>query len=97
VTEQPWVAGVSAAQRPAEERDRIAAGLRPGAGATQVLLSTCHRVELYGFGEPPPFAAVLPLRSGQAAVVHLLRVAAGLESALVGEDEVLHQVRDAFQ
>ncbi len=97
MTEQPWVAGVSAAQRTAEERDEIAAGLRPEAGAAQVLLNTCHRVELYGFGEPPRLAAGLPLRSGQAAVVHLLRVAAGLESALVGEDEVLHQVRDAFR
>jgi glutamyl-tRNA reductase len=97
LTEQPWVAGVSAAERSAEERERIAADLRPEAGAAQVLLSTCHRVELYGFGEPPPLAAGLPIQSGQAAVVHLLRVAAGLESALVGEDEVLHQVRDAFR
>jgi len=97
MTEQPWVAGVSAAQRTAEERERIAAGLRQEAGAAQVLLSTCHRVELYGFGEPPRLAAGLPLQSGQAAVVHLLRVAAGLESALVGEEEVLHQVRDAFR
>jgi len=97
LTGQPWVAGVTAAQRSAEERERIAADLRPEAGAAQVLLSTCHRVELYGFGEPPPLATGLPLLSGQAAVVHLLRVAAGLESALVGEDEVLHQVRDAFR
>jgi glutamyl-tRNA reductase len=97
LTEQPWVAGASAAQHSAEERERIAAGLRQGAGGGQVLLSTCHRVELYGFGELPRLAAGLPRQSGQAAVVHLLRVAAGLESALVGEDEVLHQVRDAFR
>lgn len=95
--EQAWVAGVSAAERPAEERERIAARMRQNLAGGQVLLSTCHRVELYGFGEPPQPADELPLRSGEAAVVHLLRVAAGLESALVGEDEVLHQVRDAFR
>jgi glutamyl-tRNA reductase len=97
MTVQPWIAGVSAAERPAEERERIALRLRQGAAEGSVLLSTCHRVELYGFGEPPRLAGDLRLLSGEAAVVHLLRVAAGLESALVGEDEVLHQVRDAFR
>lgn len=97
MTDQPWVAGVSAADRPAEDRDRIAALLRHDRAGGRVLLSTCHRVELYGFGEPPRLPDDLPLRRGEAAVVHLLRVAAGLESALVGEDEVLHQVRDAFR
>ncbi|HEY8759655.1 MAG TPA: NAD(P)-binding domain-containing protein [Candidatus Dormibacteraeota bacterium] len=97
MTEQPWVAGASASERPAEERERIAARMRQGAGGSHVLLSTCHRVELYGFGELPRLAGDLLLKSGEAAVVHLLRVAAGLESALVGEDEVLHQVRNAFQ
>jgi glutamyl-tRNA reductase len=97
LTGQPWVAGVSAAERPAEQRERIAAQMRRDAGGGRVLLSTCHRVELYGFGEPPRLADDLPLKTGEAAVVHLLRVAAGLESALVGEDEVLHQVRDAFR
>jgi glutamyl-tRNA reductase len=97
MTAQPWVAGASAAELPAEERERIAVGLRQGGGGSSVLLSTCHRVELYGFGEPPRLADDLRLLAGEAAVIHLLRVAAGLESALVGEDEVLHQVRDAFR
>ncbi len=94
--DQPWLAGVSAAERTAEERERIAARLRGGPGNGHLLLSTCHRVEAYGFGEPPPEVGDLPLRTGAAAVLHLLRVASGLESALVGEDEVLHQVREAF-
>jgi glutamyl-tRNA reductase len=97
VTGQPWLAGVSATDRPADERERIAVRLRQEHAGGGVLLSTCHRVELYGFGEPPRLLGDLRVEQGEAAVVHLLRVAAGLESALVGEDEVLHQVRDAFR
>ena len=95
----PWVAGVSAAEQPVEERQRLAAELEPAVSASLdlVLLDTCHRVELYGFGELPPAAQGMPLQAGADAVRHLLRVAAGLESAVVGEDEVLHQVRDAFR
>jgi glutamyl-tRNA reductase len=95
----PWVAGVSAAEQPVEERQRLAAELAPAlsASADLVLVDTCHRVELYGFGALPAGAEGMPVRSGAEAVRHLLRVAAGLESAVVGEDEVLHQVRDAFR
>ncbi len=35
--------------------------------------------------------------TGSAAVRHLLRVAAGLESMVLGEPQVLGQIRDAFQ
>ena len=61
-----------------------------------ILLSTCHRVELYGFGARPDLNAPLHAEAGADAVRHLMRVAAGLESAIVGEDEVLHQVREAL-
>lgn len=62
-----------------------------------ILLSTCHRVELYGFGEMPKLDRELGVAAGEATVVHLARVAAGLESAVIGEDEVLHQVREALR
>ncbi|HVD02445.1 MAG TPA: NAD(P)-binding domain-containing protein [Candidatus Dormibacteraeota bacterium] len=96
---QPWVAGVSAAERSAEERGELAAELALAArdGRGRVLLDTCHRVELYGFDEAPAAVAELPIKTGADAVSHLLRVAAGLESAVIGEEEVLHQVRDAFR
>lgn len=67
-----------------------------------ILVHTCHRVELYvalgsyGDGELPQ----LPdggLRLEDAdAVRHLISVACGLQSAVLGEDQVLHQVRETF-
>ncbi len=71
----------------------------------RLLLVTCHRAELYGTGpQPSPetllalagdgaTAGRLRLRVGAGAVRHAIRLAAGLESAVVGEDQVLHQVR----
>jgi glutamyl-tRNA reductase len=67
-----------------------------------ILVHTCHRVELYvaldAFGDGPlPELPAQGLRfEGPAAVLHLIRVACGLESAVLGEDQVLHQVRKTF-
>jgi glutamyl-tRNA reductase len=96
---EPWVLAVNADDSTAEERQQLAEllAVRTDGRLDRVLLSTCHRVELYGFGEPDQPASQLGARQGAAAVEHLLRVAAGLESAIVGEDEVLHQVRDALR
>lgn len=93
----PWVIGLQAHNSSAEDRDRFARQMtRPAADHTDwILLSTCHRAELYGFG-PAPQVNDVPTQAGDAAVRHLFRVAAGLESAIVGEDEVLHQVREAL-
>ena len=70
------------------------------------LLATCHRVELLvGTRDParlaewaadrPGRATGWRRRSGAEAVLHLFRVAAGLESLAVGEREVADQVRAA--
>lgn len=95
--EQPWVTGVQADTADADERDHLAHVFQEllGAHAGWILLSTCHRVELYGFGAPPVLDSNLKTETGESAVRHLIRVAAGLESAIIGEDEVLHQVRAA--
>jgi glutamyl-tRNA reductase len=91
----PWVLTAQAGTSSPEERERIARSLDGAiAGhADWILLETCHRVELYGFGAMPetPLAST----TGEDAVRHLMRVAAGLDSAIIGEDEVLHQVREA--
>ncbi len=64
-------------------------------GGNGVALVTCHRAELYGFG-PMPLAGAACFLWGRDAIAHLMRVACGLESVIVGEDEVLHQVRQTL-
>ena len=86
--------GVAAPDR--LELDHAVRALLP-ANVGWALLSTCHRVEVYGFGRPPAIDPRLALLEGGSAIEHLLRVAAGLESAVIGEDEVLHQVRQALR
>jgi glutamyl-tRNA reductase len=80
-----------------DRRAELAGDLREARAGRRrwTLLETCHRVELYGVGEPACRPDMRLLR-GDAAVRRLFRVAAGLESAVVGEDEVLHQVRQAL-
>src|SRR5260370_16699446 len=94
-TEQPWVMGVQADTADANDRDDLARSVREriAAHSDWILLNTCHRVELYGFGTAPGLDARLKVVSGGGAVRHLIRVAAGLESAILGEDHVLHPSR----
>jgi glutamyl-tRNA reductase len=96
--EAPWLLAVKAHTAGADERERIArsVAVEIGGHADWVLLETCHRVELYGFGAVPELEASMRVVTGDDAARHLMRVAAGLDSAIVGEDEVLHQVRDAL-
>ena len=98
MSQQPWVMAVQADTAGANERERLARSVadRVSTHGDWVLLSTCHRVELYGFGAMPELDARLQVATGEDAVRHLMRVAAGLESAITGEDEVLHQVREAL-
>src|SRR5260370_40996493 len=43
-----------------------------------------------------PVAGAACFLWGRDAIAHLMRVACGLESVIVGEDEVLHQVRQTL-
>src|SRR5450759_4254939 len=95
---EPWVMAVHADNVVADERQPLAQSVdaRIGGHPDWILFSTCHRVELYGFGTMPDVDTRLLVETGEEAVGHLIRVAAGLESAIIGEDEVLHQVREAL-
>lgn len=85
-----------------------------------LMVSTCNRIELYGWAdasEPAGVAAALTdlarrwmgddprgdellatatHRLGDDAAEHLLRVAAGLESPVIGDAQILGQVKEAY-
>ena len=78
-----------------------------------VLLSTCNRVEIYGTTrqatghiksllqllcpEPRNLDPHIYLYEGADAVRHLLRVAAGLDSLVLGETEITGQSKNAYE
>ena len=77
-----------------------------------VLLSTCNRTELYLTGavqEPfrllcqaagvaaETFAPYIVTQEGDDAAQHLLEVACGLHSQILGEDQIITQVRQAME
>ncbi len=67
-----------------------------------ILVHTCHRVELYvalgafGDGDLPQLPPGGLRLEDAAAARHLISVACGLQSAVLGEDQVLHQVRETL-
>lgn len=82
------------------EREAFAAALgEVDLGPGAIVVHTCHRVEVYlaaGYADLPVMPA-LPAGAERLedadAVRHLIEVACGLDSAVFGEDQVLHQLR----
>lgn len=105
--------GISHHRAPVEVRERVAFDRNGAARLARelaadageaVVLSTCNRTEVYAVGgdAEAPFRAAgidgpLYRLQDEAAALHLFRVAAGLDSMVPGEGEILGQVRQAFE
>ena len=98
---------------PHELRETVCALRRRCGASEAVLLSTCNRTELYMVeGAEDPVTAVWAalserlgedvsrygyVRREREAVAHLYRVAAGMDSMVLGEAQIHGQVRDAWE
>lgn len=86
--------------------------LRAGGMEEIVYLNTCNRTEVYGDGDYETALKELAafggaeastlredafIYEGKSAIRHLFRVTAGMESMVVGEDEVLGQMKGAYE
>ena len=96
----PIVALVTHARHvPAIERERFATALRGVLADRALVLETCHRVEAYltSTDGAERLARALPVGGrelvGEPAVRQAISVAVGRDSVVVGEDQILHQLR----
>jgi glutamyl-tRNA reductase len=96
----PIVALVTHARHvPAMERERFAMALHRESAGRAFTLETCHRVEAY-VGNADDAVRLVPALpegartlTGEQAVHHAMNVAVGRDSVVVGEDQILHQLR----
>jgi len=77
------------------------------------ILSTCNRTEVFGFAEDPSqlinllctqttgdkktFTNLAYIKRGEAAVEHLFNVGAGLDSQILGDYEIIGQLKQAVK
>ena len=77
------------------------------------IISTCNRTEIFGFvnrpclliellcdfseGDSQEFTEVSSVYKGQAAIHHLFRIGTGLESQILGDYEIVGQLRQSFR
>ena len=78
-----------------EQRAADAERLAALAARERVLIETCHRVELVMTGASASPEA--PRLSGRAAVERVFSVVAGFDSAVVAEEQLIGQVRTAYE
>lgn len=80
-------------------RERIANTLRSQQISPILVLNTCQRLETYGWQPaiPLPVGIETHIIEEGEAIRRLARIAAGLESRVIGELEVMGQVRQAYK
>jgi len=80
-------------------RERIARSLRAQREEPVMVLNTCQRLEMFGWGGRISVSDEVESQcvAEDKAIRHLARVAAGLESRIIGELEVMGQVRTAYK
>ena len=77
------------------------------------VLSTCNRTEIYGFadnasqlinllcdqtaGSKETFLSAAYIKNGQEAITHLFNVSAGLDSQILGDYEIIGQIKAAVK
>lgn len=77
------------------------------------IISTCNRTEIYSYAKSPEFIIFLFLKfskgcmedfdtcgyvlRGNEAIKHLFRVSAGLDSQILGDSQIISQIRQSFE
>jgi len=86
---------------PEAEREQFAMRLREGSRDGILVLQTCHRVEAYvvSADRDADLGKWLPAGGrrlvAEAAVRHAMTVAVGRDSVVIGDDQILHQLRES--
>lgn len=91
-----------------DERADVYAFLRARGGVAEAaLICTCHRTELWIVGDVNAKALLLAIkrmpsghivsREGDAAALHLHRLACGLCSKIIGDEQIISQIQDALR
>ncbi len=96
-----------------DQYNEILSNARVGTVNSFFILSTCNRTEIYGFagahneltelicsvaaGDRNMFESLSYVKNGNAAVSHLFHVASGLDSQILGDYEILGQIKNAVK
>lgn len=82
---------------PSAERERLVAQARQESQIPLFILNTCQRLEIYGVNVSLPIHAPTRMYRNTDAFERLCRIATGLESRILGELEIMGQVREAYR